>query len=115
MAEIAAAKTLSQWMEDQIPIGLSHDALLFEEGDATLWVAGMLFRIALDASTPDAPLTPSLTLRPQARADDGLERWILKLWQTICSGNSHCLARGGENAQNAFGSGVAQSARCSKV
>ena len=49
-------------MENQIPIGLSHDALLFEEGDATLWVAGMLFRIALDASTPDAPLTPRLDL-----------------------------------------------------
>jgi hypothetical protein len=35
--QIVAAKTLSQWMENQIPIGLSHDALLFEgQGDATL-------------------------------------------------------------------------------
>src|SRR5437660_11670957 len=43
-------------------------------------------RVALQASTPDLPLTPSLPLRPQWRATrrtTDSERWMLRLSQTI--------------------------------
>src|SRR5579863_3534798 len=65
-------------MENQISIWLSHDACLGVKWKLMRWSGWRrkASRVALDASTPDLALTPSLPLRPQWRAgnqaNDGL-------------------------------------------
>src|SRR5438128_5531108 len=81
-------RSLRARMENQISIWLSHEACLGVKWKVMRWfgLRRNASRVALEASTPDLPLTPRLRLRPQwwaTRRTTDSERWTLRLSQTM--------------------------------
>src|ERR1700738_1818405 len=88
LAKLPRRRSFRARMENQISIWLSHDACLGVKWKVTRCCGSRrnASRVALDASTPDFPLTPSLSLRPETRATrrtTDSERWMLRLSQTM--------------------------------
>src|SRR6202049_2599518 len=88
VAKLPRRRSFRTRMENQISIWLSQDACLGVKWKVMRWSGWRrnAARVALDASTPDLPLTPSLHLRPQERATrrtTDSERWMLRLSQTM--------------------------------
>src|ERR1700730_13825414 len=70
LAKLPRRRSFRARMENQISIWLSHDACLGVKWKVTRCCGSRrnASRVALHASTPDFPLTPSLSLRPETRA-----------------------------------------------
>src|SRR5260370_32720358 len=118
LAKLPRRRSFRARMENQISIWLSHDACLGVKWKVTRCCGSRrnASRVALHASTPDFPLTPSLSLRPEARATrrtTDSERGMLRLSQTnvpLCGGSGGAEQVAEKPRESLFSPGIAYDA-----